>query len=215
MPSSPLNNGIRIVPVARAHRRAAAAVLASAFRNDPHVTGLLPARDRDRRLRGLFSVMISESWAAGGHAWMAVDAASGDPLGAALWEAPGSAVPRSHRALHLLPYMRIFGARTLYALDSDTAANAYRPKVAHWYLKDLGTAPHAQGRGVASALVRHRMAEADAAGVGAYLESSRRENVPFYERLGFVDRGQFPVRGTSPLTSMWRPPVSTAANARP
>ena len=53
---------------------------------------------------------------------------------------------------------------------ADLARN--HPRVPHWYLPVLGTAPEYQGRGVGSALLRALLARSDAEGLPAYLESS-------------------------------------------
>jgi ribosomal protein S18 acetylase RimI-like enzyme len=55
----------------------------------------------------------------------------------------------------------------------------------HWYLPMIGVEPSQQGRGLGSALLAHRLAECDAQGLPAYLESSNPANVPLYERHGF------------------------------
>ena len=56
----------------------------------------------------------------------------------------------------------------------------------HLYLSVLGVDPLLQGRGYATALVAPRLAEADARGLLVYLESSKAENVPIYEHMGFA-----------------------------
>lgn len=53
------------------------------------------------------------------------------------------------------------------------------PEPPHWYLFILGTEPAAQGRGLASALLAHMLARADADGMPAYLESSSERNLAF------------------------------------
>lgn len=59
------------------------------------------------------------------------------------------------------------------------------PPEPHWYLAVLGSAAVKQGSGQGSALLEHRLAECDATGTLAYLESSNPRNVPFYARHGF------------------------------
>ena len=45
----------------------------------------------------------------------------------------------------------------------------------------------------------------DAAGMPAYLESSKKANVPFYQRFGFeVIEKIVPAKGCPPLWLMWR-----------
>ena len=55
----------------------------------------------------------------------------------------------------------------------------------HWKLAWLGVEPGQQGRGIASALVRHVTTRADAQGVACQLFTFAPRNVPIYEHLGF------------------------------
>lgn len=80
----------------------------------------------------------------------------------------------------------------------------------HWYLAVLGTRPAAQGHGFGSAVLRPVLERCDSDGVGAYLESSKFENIAFYERHGFRVRGTLDVPdGCPPIWPMWRDPQPT------
>lgn len=59
------------------------------------------------------------------------------------------------------------------------------PQGAHWYLATLGVEPALWGRGAGHALLADFVAQVDAGGARAYLETDRRELAPFYERVGF------------------------------
>ena len=76
----------------------------------------------------------------------------------------------------------------------------------HWYLAILGTEPAAQGRGLGSAMMAPVLEQCDRDGVGAYLESSKEQNLDFYARHGFrvIDERRLP-RGPR-LWPMWREP---------
>jgi GNAT superfamily N-acetyltransferase len=78
------------------------------------------------------------------------------------------------------------------------------PLEPHWYLAVLGTDPRHQGRGVGSALLAPVLARCDADRVPAYLESSKRTNVPFYERHGFRVLGELAIRGGPVIWRMQR-----------
>lgn len=197
--------GLVIIPAAPADRDRAARVLAAAFSADEHIVGLLPADDRATRLRRMFALSVSGTLRAGGHVWLAKDAADGGVLGVAVWQAPGESRGPLSRVRSTAGYLRVYGRRFRDAGITDRAAEEHRPRVPHWYLAVIGTDPAARGRGAASALIRHRLAVADAHGRGAYLESSTPDNVPIYQRYGFAEISTIPARGTSPLIGMWRP----------
>ena len=46
----------------------------------------------------------------------------------------------------------------------------------------------------------------DADGLGAYLESSKEANIPFYQRFGFAVTGQIDLPEGPPVWPMWRDP---------
>jgi GNAT superfamily N-acetyltransferase len=75
----------------------------------------------------------------------------------------------------------------------------------HLYLVFLGVLPAAQGRGLGGALLRERLARADADGVPAYLEAGSERSLPLYARHGFRPAGA-PVRlpDGPRVRPMWR-----------
>ncbi|MFC8510798.1 GNAT family N-acetyltransferase [Streptomyces sp. NPDC057411] len=92
----------------------------------------------------------------------------------------------------------------------ETAA-AHTPQEPHWSLSLIGADPAAQGRGHGSALLRSGLAQADAAGMPVYLESSKASNLPVYEHFGFTVREEVPLPGDGPmLWGMWREPRGRA-----
>jgi ribosomal protein S18 acetylase RimI-like enzyme len=135
-----------------------------------------------------------------------------DPTGAvaALW------VPPSKWPFHLedgdldaLASLRdLLGPRGIerQQLANDAMGRAH-PLEPHWYLQGLGTDPAMQRRGYASAALAPVLARCDADAMPAYLESTKLENVAFYERHGFVLTGTIEVPRHGPrLYSMWRDP---------
>ena len=75
----------------------------------------------------------------------------------------------------------------------------------HLYISMLGVRNRARGRGLGMALLADVMKQADAAGIGVYLESSNHDNDRRYARLGFREHGRIPVaEGRAPVTTMWR-----------
>lgn len=122
--------------------------------------------------------------------------------GVALWLPPG-----------VEPDPQRVGALDLPGNDQSAEVSAkfrtemdrYHPTDPHWYLWTLGVDPRCQDRGIGSALLKHRLAQIDAAGAMAYLEASDPKNVPFYERHGFEAMGVIEVEDIPPLTPMIRP----------
>jgi ribosomal protein S18 acetylase RimI-like enzyme len=80
------------------------------------------------------------------------------------------------------------------------------PREAHWYLPQIGVDPNAQGKGLGAALMRHALARCDQERALAYLEASKPQNVPFYQRHGFEVIGEIQVGAAPPVTPMLRRP---------
>jgi ribosomal protein S18 acetylase RimI-like enzyme len=133
--------------------------------------------------------------------------ADGHP-GAAYWDPPGHWKTSALDIAKLSPVMlRGIGPRTIKALRGLTSmekAHAEHPD--HYYLAVLGTRPDRQGEGIGSALMAPVLATCDADGVGAYLESSKESNVPFYRRHGFEVVGEVTFPKGPTIWPMWRDP---------
>ena len=76
----------------------------------------------------------------------------------------------------------------------------------HWYLAILGTDSSAQGRGLGSSLLAPVLKGCDHDGVGAYLESSKEQNLDFYARHGFRVTSERRLPRGPTLWPMWRDP---------
>lgn len=128
--------------------------------------------------------------------------------GAAYWDPPGHWKTKPLDILRSSPSMLSgIRGRTLNALRGlgrMEAAHAKHPD--HYYLAVLGTRPDRQGSGLGSALLAPVLEHCDREGVGAYLESSKEANIPFYRRHGFevVEELEFPSGPT--IWPMWRDP---------
>lgn len=177
-------------------------ILARAFVDDPVSSYLFPSRaDRERVLRRFFRVQLRQSYLRRGEVWVEAGLRS-----AALWmpPEPGTSVGdelRLHVALWPVLGGRLGAARRLARLLA-----ARRPRVAHWYLGTLGTDPGSQRHGHATSLLRPVLRRCDRAGMPVYLESSREDNVGFYERRGFEVVGEVTPTGGPTLWLMWRQP---------
>jgi GNAT superfamily N-acetyltransferase len=73
----------------------------------------------------------------------------------------------------------------------EAIAAMSEPPAAHYYLGVLGVAPVARGTGTGSALLRAfcALSAQDPASSGVYLETANPDNLGFYGRHGFVERG--------------------------
>jgi GNAT superfamily N-acetyltransferase len=131
-----------------------------------------------------------------------------DREGAALWKPPGKWKLSNAAILRSLPeLLRAFGTRLPASLEVERKVESQHPKAPHWYLAVIGTDPVAQGRGVGAALIRQITDRCDQSGLPAYLESSKADNVPYYERFGFRVTGETVLGNDGPtIWFMWRDP---------
>jgi len=175
-------------------------VLARAFRDDPVHRWILP---------GEFDwAVASDSF----FAMVMADVLRHDSVftteareGAALWipPFPQPAALRDRLAMAARWYAAL-GRRSKEVGEQLTRIERAHPREPHWYLAVLGTDPRHQGRGVGSALLAPILARCDADRVSAYLESSKRTNVPFYERHGFRVIGELAIEGGPVIWRMLR-----------
>jgi ribosomal protein S18 acetylase RimI-like enzyme len=199
---------MRIVrPYKRADLRATCAMMARAFADDPLMAWIFPDEHmRRRRLPAFFATSMRT--AGQGENGTELVVASDVVLGCAIWLRPGAWVPSAWQQLAALPgYVRTLGSRLSVASVSYAALAAAHPHEPHWYLAGIGTDPPLQRSGIGSALLRSRLSRCDRAGLPAYLESSRAENLHFYERHGFAVTRQMTIPGGGPaIWLMWREP---------
>jgi len=164
-------------------------VLTAAFADDPVARWLLPG---NLTADLVFAPLVQTSAA---HGELAVAA---DGTAAAVWlpRAAEPPVPDGEPLPDALARLRTFMELT------EARHPTGRP---HLYLVFLGVAPGAQGRGLGGALLRERLARADADGLPAYLEATSPGSRALYERHGFRDTGapiQLP--DGPPVWPMWR-----------
>lgn len=174
---------------------AAVDVLAAAFADDPLTRWLLPGDLAGAAEEVGYGPLVAASAA---HGELALSA---DGAAVAVW-LPGAAEPADDpppipdELARLRAFLELTGAR------HPTGA-------AHLYLVLLGVQPEAQGRGLGGALLRERLARADAEGLPAYLEATSRRSRALYQRHGFRDHGPPVHLPDGPaLWPMWRPTPS-------
>jgi GNAT superfamily N-acetyltransferase len=183
-------------------RGAAQAVADGFFDNEIWVWTLRRERQRRRLLPRYYRSVIRHIYVPRGAAWTTPGLE-----GASLWFPPGtlelSARARLAEALSLLP-----GGIGSFprALRWEGLIAEHHPTEPHWYLQTLSIEPQSQRRGFGTALLEPGLVRADAESVGAYLETQRRSNIPYYNRFGFELRGEISLPDSPPLWLMWRPP---------
>jgi GNAT superfamily N-acetyltransferase len=181
-----------------------ARMLARAFHDDPVVSwACRPDSLRPRVLERLFGLRLRDIQLHG-EIW------TGDGLDSvAVWTPPERwhTTPRqdlSYASSLLHPRLLLRLPMVVGGLLRVQSMHPEQPP--HWYLAILGTDPAAQGRGVGSATLAPVLEQCDRDGLGAYLESSKEQNIDFYARHGFrvIDERRLP-RGPR-LWPMWREP---------
>lgn len=187
-----------------ADRDTVLAVLTEAFGGDSLAGWLFPDPDpaeRDRLARRFHLHQVTDP---------AAEVYLSDEDGVAVWHlVPGPAAESEQ------PDRAVLGetADRLAALGRALAPR--RPAVAHLHLSCMGVTGARQGAGIGSAMLRHRLAEADAEQLGAYLEASSPRSRALYRRHGFTDLGD-PVEPTGgpTLWPMWRTPKTLTSQQK-
>lgn len=176
--------------------------LAQAFQTDPALSWILPdPGHRARALSSLFRVLAPADARAGMVLRSDADEA------ASLWRAPGQADSGTLEFIrNVLPLIATFGTALPRGLKVQGGIDAHRPKGRFWYLHYVGVRPDHQGKGHGGRIIRAQTAVADRGGLPCWLETATPENVPLYERLGFVTQAQWDVAGGGPhFWGMMRP----------
>lgn len=193
-----------IVDAAAIDHPAVVATLAEAFHTDPALSYILQDEaSRPRRLTQLFRMIVADDTAAGRVVH------SGRNEAAALWRAPGKADSDDGLLIaQMLPMLRIFGLALPRALRVVDGIDRNRPTGDFWYLHFVGVRPAHQGKGWGGRIIREGLARADAEGLPSWLETATAENVPLYQRLGFVIRCEWDVpKGGPHFWGMMREPA--------
>ncbi len=178
-----------------------------AFHDDPVMTWILPDDNaRSAQLHRMFATMTLHHHLAGGGVEVACD---GPGIGAAaLWDPPNRWMHTRTEQFAMMPtFMRVFGLRSAQGRMVQEIMKRAHPEEPHWYLAAIGSDPTVRGRGFGQVLMQSRLDRCDAEHCPAYLESTKPENVPYYQRFGFtVTREIVLPQGGPTLWAMWRPP---------
>lgn len=196
---------IEVRAASAADRAATADVLARAFIDDPAMAYLFRREDdRPRRLAKFFALMGNVDADAANWS-LALD--GGTPVAAATWRPPGAWATSTSAMVRFLPRLvGVFGTALPRALSLQSLLEAHHPHAPHWYLQYAGCVPQRQGKGYGGAAIRHRLAQCDAEGMPAALETATERNLGLYQSLGFVITDTFPIGDTLTFWTMWREP---------
>jgi GNAT superfamily N-acetyltransferase len=183
------------------------AALGAAFEEDPVFEWLIPGGSRRReRLVRFFRLELERVVLPAGAAWTT----DGVP-GVSLELPPGAwRMPIGVQLAHGPEFMRVFGARLPRAMALITKMEHRHLREPHYYIPYVGVTPHAQRKGVGTALLHATFDRCDRYGLCAYLEATSQRNVALYERLGFEHLGEFNLGSGPPLWPMRRPPRTRA-----
>jgi ribosomal protein S18 acetylase RimI-like enzyme len=177
--------------------------LARAFEDDPVWQFLVTnPTHRLERCEVVFSTMLRVQHVAHGACYT-------DParVGAAIWDPPGQWRMSPVQLLRgTIGFVRGFRSDLVRALRTLSVVERRHPRTPHYYLAILGTDPDHQGKGIGSALLGPVLSDCDTDGMGAYLESSKESNIPFYRRHGFEVTGEIELPGGPMIWPMWRDP---------
>jgi len=152
-----------------------------AFAADPFHLWLFPDQARrPLRQRRMFERILSI------YRQYGVVYTSADASGVALWGPPRQQGPSlAELVAFVFRVLPVFGWRAIRIAEGMAPLANLHPEAPHWYLCILGTDPAQQKSGVGTALLRPILERCDEDGTAAYLEASRIENVPYYQRFGF------------------------------
>lgn len=200
-----------MVPHARPARkgdvRELSRTLARAFYDDPVMIWLLPdAQSRRAQLFRLFGAVTRHHHL--GRDAVEVACGGRDIGAAALWNPPNEWQETRWGQLAMMPtFIRVFGRHSARGRAVQELMKRLHPEKPHWYLAVLGSDPSVRGTGFGQVLMRSRLDRVDAEHAPAYLESSKHQNLAYYQRFGFevTDEIALPHGGPT-MWPMWRQP---------
>jgi GNAT superfamily N-acetyltransferase len=175
-----------------------------AFYDDPTWGWAFPIPDKRMDHHRAWWGLYMHSALPYGWVWMTDDGGA-----VALWIPRGKPELSDEDEARVEPMLReLIGSDTDDVLTLLDRFEANHPRHApHYYLSLLGTHPDHRGRGKGMGLLAANLAQIDELRCPTYLESSNRANDHRYERLGFVQVGEFAAPSGGPTVAcMWRDP---------
>jgi ribosomal protein S18 acetylase RimI-like enzyme len=187
---------IRVRRAGAADVDAASAVLADAFADYAWTRWTVEGEGHRDRIAALQRLVIERIALPYGEVWVAEDERG--VVGAAIWMVPASSVPADVRQATAAIQAELEGDRHVASARAEAACVPVRPTPPHYYLGAVGTRSDRQRSGIGAAVLQPLLDRARAEGAIAFLETSERANVAFYERLGFTVTGEIDVPDGGP-----------------
>jgi GNAT superfamily N-acetyltransferase len=183
---------VEVSPIEGKELQTAALVAARGMRDNPlHVAAI--GDDPERRVRVMHRVFSRVLTLPGRPTLGAWD---GDRLvGVADSAEPGRCQPSPRDRLRLAPAMVMAGSAAPRMARWLSTWGKHDPDRAHSHFGPLAVDLDLQGKGIGSLLLTAYCRRLDEAGMLAYLETDKTENVPLYERFGFVVTAEADVIG--------------------
>jgi GNAT superfamily N-acetyltransferase len=197
-------DGLGARPATSADAGEIVATLACAFDADPLWSWAFPDdAKRPAQYEAFFSLFV-ESAIPKGWVWTTDQATA-----VAVWTPPGKSELSEEAQAKVEPFVAAeLGSHAKPVLQVfESFESACPDDRDFYYLSLLGTHPDHRGHGLGMSLLAANLAQIDAEGMPAYLESSNPANNARYERLGFRPHTNFSTpEGRHTVTTMWREP---------
>ena len=188
-----------IKPFKRELMDRATTTLERAFLTDPMFKWIFPDPTiRSKSLRRLNRVPLEYGYHYG-HVTQ-----SNDGMGVAIWIPAGSSVTVGgmvRSGMLTVPFHIGFRPFSKFMGANDIMDKIHKKYVSepHWQLLIVAVDPEMQGSGHGTALVKEGLARADEANCPCYLDTSKEQNIAFYERLGFTVVESVPLGNGGPI----------------
>ena len=171
-------------------RAQAVEVLAGAFLHDPAWVAIGPrgVPARRRLLERYYDILVGEGMRWGGPNWCVIHQRS--VVGVALTYANGLRFPPPRATLHEAPPFLLAGPGPgLRGAWVDSVMKRHHPHHEHLLLWYVAAHPSRQRQGIGRALLDRVRSEAIRARRPIYLDTTKPENVPYYESQGYRQIG--------------------------
>ncbi|MDT8433991.1 MAG: GNAT family N-acetyltransferase [Anaerosomatales bacterium] len=194
-----------LVPLAIDDIPRAVELMSRAFEDDPFVDWVVRSDAKhDEGMHRFFEVCLRQLTVPYGEVWTTDDFG-----GVAMWTPPARFSVGIGEQLRFIG-QAIRGMQMRHVpsrLAAFTEIERHHPQEPHYYLFFLGVDPERQGEGIGSRMMASVLARCDTQRMPAYLEATRPDLVPFYERFGYRPLEPFRIPyGGPPLYPMLRQP---------